>query len=91
MGLSGWTKWQDPFDDFYESHSSFCRKVDTGYPLSSWLDNDKGGLATSVMPLRLPYCSARDEGSKKKKKKKKKKKLLCFRNHACGGYRGKDL
>ena len=27
--------------------------------LSPWLDNDKGGLATSVMPLRLPYCSAR--------------------------------
>ena len=42
VGLSGWTKWQDPFDDFCESHSSFCRKVDTGYSLSSWLDNDKG-------------------------------------------------
>jgi hypothetical protein len=69
---------------FTKSHSSFCRKVDTGYPLSSWLDNDKGGLATSVMPLRLPYCNARHEESKKKK-------LLCFRNHACGGYRGKDL
>jgi hypothetical protein len=55
-------------------------KVDTGYPLSPWLDNDKGGPATSVMPLRLPYCIARDEESKKTKK------LLCFRNHACGGY-----
>jgi len=52
--------------------------VDTGYPLSSRLDNDKGGLATSVMSLGLPYCSARDEESKKKN-------LLCFRNHACGG------
>ena len=39
-------------------------RVDTGYSLSSWLDNDKGGLATSVMPLRLPYCSARNEESK---------------------------
>jgi hypothetical protein len=86
VGLSGWTIWQDPFDDFYESHLSFCRKVDTGYPLSPWLDNDKGGLATSVMSLRLPYCSARNEESKKKKK------LLCFQNHACGGVlRGKDL
>jgi len=28
----------------------------------------KGGLATSVMSPRLPYCSARDEESKKKKK-----------------------
>src|SRR5207248_2308104 len=59
-------------------------RVDTGYSLSSWLDNDKGGLATSVMPLRLPYCSARNEESKKKK-------LLLLSNHACGGYRGKDL
>ena len=58
-------------------------KVDTGYPLSSWLDNGKGGLATSVMPLRLPYRSARDEESKKTKKK-----LLYFRNHACGGVLG---
>jgi hypothetical protein len=54
-------------------------KVDTGYPLSPWLDNDKGGPAASVIPLRLPYCIARDEESKKTKK------LLCFRNHACGG------
>src|SRR5947209_13289818 len=72
-----------PFRRLYESHSSFCRKLDTGYPLSPWLGNDKGDLATSVMPLKLPYCSAREEKSKKRKRK-----LLRFRNHACGGIFG---
>jgi hypothetical protein len=63
VGLPGWTIWQDPFDDFYKSSLVLLSKVDTGYPLSPWLDNDKGSLATSVMPLRaaLLQCEERRE------------------------------
>ena len=59
VGLSGWTIWQDPFDDFTNLTRPSVDKWTLAIHLSPWLDNDKGGLATSVMPLRLPYCSAR--------------------------------
>jgi hypothetical protein len=59
VGLSGWTIWQDPFDDFTNLTRPSVEKWTLAIHLSPWLDNDKGGLATSVMPLRLPYCSAR--------------------------------
>jgi hypothetical protein len=86
VGLSGWTKGQDPFDDFLRISLVLLSKTWTlAIHLSSWLDNDKGGLATSVMPLRLPYCSTRDEESKEEEA------AFAFEITPVAGYRGKDL
>ena len=63
-------------------------KVDTGYPLSPWLDDDKGGLATSVMPLRLPYCNARNE---EEEEEEEEEAALLSKSRLWRGIEGKDL
>jgi hypothetical protein len=77
VGWLGRTMGQEPIDEFT---NLTCPSDGRGHWLFTifMLGQRQGGLATSVMLLRLPYYTATNEKSKKRK-------LLCYQNHACGG------